>query len=54
MFRPDSRLIEAARRAYNEWWQALVWIRDGLISGGMLRELTVTNVTPKAKPWARD
>jgi hypothetical protein len=54
MFRPDSRLIEAARRAYNEWWQALVWIRDGLISGDMLRELTVTSVTPKAKPWARD
>lgn len=51
MFRPDARQIEAARRAYSEWWQALVWVRDGLISGGMMREVDVTSVTPKAKPW---
>ena len=51
MFRPDARQIEAARQAYSEWRQALVWVRDGLISGGMLREVDVAGVTPKAKPW---
>ena len=50
-FRPDAQQIEASRRAYEEWWQALVWIRDGLIDGGMLREVDVTRVMPKAKPW---
>ena len=27
MFRPDARQIEAARRAYEDWWQAVRWIR---------------------------
>ena len=48
---PDARQIEAARQAYSEWRQALVWVCDGLISGGMLREVDVAGVTPKAKPW---
>jgi len=50
-FSPDSRQIEAARRAYDNWWQALGWIREGLIDGGMLRETELTAALPKRKPW---
>ncbi|QRZ15622.1 hypothetical protein JWJ88_14945 [Paracoccus methylovorus] len=50
-FSPHPRQIESARRAYDDWWQALGWIRDGLIAGGMLREFEVTAAMPKARPW---
>ena len=50
-FSPDPQQIEAARKAYDDWWQALGWIRDGLIDGGMLREVEVTTAMPKVKPW---
>ena len=50
-WRPHPEQIEAARRAYDDWWQALGWIRDGLIDGGMLREVEVTAAMPKVKPW---
>ena len=50
-FRPDAQQIEFARRGYEDWWQALGWIRDGLIDGGMLREVEVTTAMPKVKPW---
>ena len=43
--------IEAARRGYDDWWQALGWVREGLIAGGMLREVEVTGAMPKARPW---
>jgi hypothetical protein len=52
-FRPDARQIEAARRGYGEWWQALGWVRDALIAVGMLREVDVTAAMPKARPWLR-
>jgi len=52
-FRPDARQIEAARRGYEDWWQALGWVRDGLIAGGMLREVEVTEAMPRVRPWAR-
>ncbi|MGI3211041.1 hypothetical protein ACROSR_08010 [Roseovarius tibetensis] len=51
-FSPDPRQIEAARSAYDNWWQALGWVRDGLIGGGMLREIKVKAVMPKVRPWA--
>jgi hypothetical protein len=44
--------IESARRGYEEWWQALGWVREGLITGGMLREFEVTAAMPKIRPWA--
>jgi hypothetical protein len=50
-FRPDSRQIEGARRAYQEWWQALEWILDGLVGCGMLIELVLSRALPKATPW---
>ena len=50
-FRPHPEQIEAARRAYGEWWRALDWIRDGLTEGGMLREVKITSAMPKARPW---
>jgi len=28
-------------------------VRDGLIAGGMLREVEVTAVMPKVRPWER-
>jgi len=52
-FRPDARQIEAARRDYIDWWQALGWVRDGLIAGGMLREVEMTAVMPPRIPWTR-
>lgn len=50
-FSPHPDHIEAARRAYDDWWHALDWIRDGLTAGGMLREVDVTSAMPKAMPW---
>lgn len=51
-FSPHPRQIEAARHAYDDWWKALGWIRDGLIAGGMLREVEVTEAMPRKRPWA--
>ena len=50
-YSPHPQQIEAARRAYVEWWLALGWVRDGLIAGGMLREVGVTGVMPRGRPW---
>ena len=50
-FSPHPHQIEAARRAYEDWWRALDWVRDGLIAGGMLREVEVTAAMPKVRPW---
>jgi hypothetical protein len=50
-FSPHPKQIEAARRGYDEWRQALGWVREGLIAGGMLREVEVTAAMPKARPW---
>ena len=49
--RVTARQIEAARRAYDDWWQALGWVREGLIASGMLREVEVTAAMPRARPW---
>ena len=50
-WRPHPEQIASARRGYEEWWQALDWLRDGLLVGGMLREIEVTAAMPKAQPW---
>ena len=50
-FSPHPQQIDAARRGYDDWWQALGWIREGLIAGGMLREVEVTGAMPRVKPW---
>ncbi|WP_372922148.1 hypothetical protein [Roseovarius sp.] len=50
-FSPDPRQIESARSAYDDWWQALGWVRDGLIAGGMLRKMELTAAMPKVRPW---
>lgn len=52
-FSPHPHQIEAAHRAYGAWWQALGWVRDGLIAGEMLREVEVTGAMPKVRPWER-
>ena len=52
-WRPHLEQIASARRSYEDWWQALGWVRDGLIAGGMLREIEVTVAMPKAQPWVR-
>jgi hypothetical protein len=53
-FSPHPHQIEAARRAYDDWCQALCWVRDGLITGGMLREVEVTAGMPVPQPWTRE
>ena len=50
-WRPHPEQIAAARRGYEQWWQALDWVREGLIAGGMLREVEVTGVMPRRRPW---
>lgn len=50
-WRPHPEQIASARCGYEDWWLALDWVRDGLISGGMLREVEVNVAMPKAKPW---
>jgi uncharacterized protein YfaQ (DUF2300 family) len=52
-FSPHPHQIEAARRGYEDWRQALGWVREGLRAGGMLREVEVTVAMPKATPWFR-
>ena len=49
-FSPHPERIKAARRAHNDWWQALGWIREGLIVGGMLRDVDLTTAMPKVRP----
>ena len=50
-WRPHPEQIASARRGYEEWWQALGWVRDGLLNGGMLQEVEVTAAMPKIRPW---
>ena len=50
-WRPHPEQIASARRGYEDWWQALDWVRNGLAEGGMLRQMEVTAVMPKVKPW---
>lgn len=51
MWRPHPEQIAGARRAYEDWWKALGWVREGLADGGMLREMEVTAAMPKERPW---
>ena len=50
-WRPHPEQIAAARRGYEDWWRALDWLREGLLAGGMLREMEVTATMPKVRPW---
>ena len=52
-FRPDAKLIEAARQAYQDWLLALGWVRDGLVVCELLRELQLNPQLPRAHPWMR-
>ncbi len=51
-WRPHLEQIASARRGYEDWWQALDWVRDGLLAGGTLREVELTAAMPKVRPWA--
>jgi hypothetical protein len=50
-WRPHPEQIASTRRGYEEWCLALDWVRDGLLAGGMMREVEVTAVMPKMRPW---
>lgn len=51
-WRPHPDQIASARRAYEDWWKALDWLRDGLAQGsGMLRDVDVNPSMPKRRPW---
>ena len=50
-WRPHPEQIASARRGYEDWWQALDWVRDSLASGGMLREVEIVGTMPKMRPW---
>lgn len=51
IWRPHPEQIASARSGYQDWWQALGWVRDGLTAGGMLREVDLIETMPKARPW---
>jgi len=50
-WRPHPEQIAYARRGYEQWWQALDWVREGLVVGGMLREVEVKGTMPKERSW---
>lgn len=50
-WRPHPEQIASARRGYEDWWQALDWVRDGLLAGRMMREVEVTAAMPRLRPW---
>lgn len=50
-WRPHPEQIASARRGYEDWWQSLDWVREGLVTGRMLRELEITGSMPKVQPW---
>uniref|UniRef100_UPI00404899FC hypothetical protein n=1 Tax=Yoonia sp. TaxID=2212373 RepID=UPI00404899FC len=50
-WRPHPEQISSARRGYHDWWLALDWLGGGLIAGGMLRDIEVTEAMPKVQPW---
>jgi hypothetical protein len=50
-WRPYPEQIASARQGYVDWWQALDWVRQGLLAGGMLREVEVMAAMPKVRPW---
>ena len=52
-WRPHPEQIASAHRGYGDWWHALDWVRDGLVAGGMLREVEVTAAMPRERPWRR-
>jgi hypothetical protein len=51
IWRPHPEQIVSAQRGYEDWWQALGWVRDGLLAGRMLREVEVIATMPKLRPW---
>jgi hypothetical protein len=50
-YSPHPQQIDAARRAYSEWCQALGWVLEGLQAGGLLREIEIKHVMPSRTPW---
>jgi len=50
-WQPHPEQITSARRGYEDWWQPLAWVRDGVVAGRMLREMEVPAVMPKVRPW---
>jgi hypothetical protein len=52
-FSPHPQQIEAARQGYGEWWAALGWVKEGLLAGGMLREVEVTEAMPRERAWGK-
>ena len=52
-FSPDKRLIDSARQSYEDWWQALDWVRDGLSACELLRDVELSEAMPSMQPWTR-
>ena len=52
-FSPDRRQIDSARQSYEDWWQALDWVRDGLSTVGLLRDVKLSETMPSLQPWTR-
>jgi hypothetical protein len=48
---PDPHLLEATRRFYLEWWEALAAVADQLQRAGTLRRWRLTQEMPPPAPW---
>jgi hypothetical protein len=52
MFRPDARQIEAARRTYVDWINALAWIQSYMANGNDLKTVEMNERLPPSRPWS--
>ncbi len=48
---PHPEQIASARRGYEDWWHALNWVQDGLVTCRMLQNVEVTAAMPRVCPW---
>jgi hypothetical protein len=48
---PSPDQIARARRAYLDWWGALLWLRTELVSLNILSRVKITDVMPPRAPW---
>ena len=53
-WRPHPEQISSARRGYEDWWQALDWVREGLVVGRMLREVDLSTTMPRVCHWKKN
>lgn len=49
--RPTAAEISRARRAYLNWWETLLWLREELRGLNILSTIRLNNQMPPVEPW---